>query len=577
MNSVLPDDELSTALQQRADYIPLEDLRQETAESGRLFRTIVTELTNRALRTIVGPRGCGKTHMMRFSWLTCRDVEAKPFAVFCSFQRYFRLEPLLSSNAGATQLFHSWVLARVLLSAKESCDAWSSGTADGSKTLERHGYSPESLLELAAKLERNQLLPPDLVEFSDSLNIDKTKSIIDEMCEAAGRRFTILLLDDAAMTLTPDYLTEFLDIVRSLKSSSIAPKVSVYPGTTEASPRFHQGQDTVSISAWVSVEDPEYDDLMRDIAYVRVRNLEQIPEDIQALLRFAAFGIPRAYLTMLEDFQRGGFRTAQQGVNRIIRDHLGGRLAEYRTLGKKIPKLEILVGSGEQLLHQIARELKEYNRALLARGERGIAYGFRTDDLVPLLTRTINLLVEAGLLYDDGEVKHGSPERVYKKVFPHGALLLTTGVFSGKESSGSTKESLEAIRSKPTKHPMRKSVGSIMGPEFVSGLNLALPKCANCSERRLTDNQRFCHSCGHQLVDASTFNECLNTPITEVPGLTEWQRQQIAAHLPFFRTIRDYLAKQDPAAELLTVAGFGKRRTARVVDVLNSFVDDYLS
>lgn len=117
----------------------------------------------------------------------------------------------------------------------------------------------------------------------------------------------------------------------------------------------------------------------------------------------------------------------------------------------------------------------------------------------------------------------------------------------------------------------------MVGKNFVAGLNLALPKCANCSERRLTDNQRFCHNCAHQLVDASTFNLCLDTSITEVPGLTEWQRKQIKDNLPFFKTIRDYLAKQDPAAELLTVSGFGKSRTARIVDVLNSFVDDYLS
>ena len=62
-----------------------------------------------------------------------------------------------------------------------------------------------------------------------------------------------------------------------------------------------------------------------------------------------------------------------------------------------------------------------------------------------------------------------------------------------------------------------------------------------------------------------------------MPGLTNWQRKQIKDNLPFFKTIRDYLAKQDPAAELLTVSGFGKSRTARIVDVLNSFVDDYLS
>jgi len=569
---------LSVTLQQRADYIPLEDLRGETAHTGALFHRVTTELTNRTLRTIVGPRGCGKTHMMRYAWLTCRDTKSKPFAIFASFQRYFRLEPLLSSNAGAAQLFHSWVLARVLLSAKESCEAWDPALDDiGSEVLESQGYPADSLLTLATKLERNQAIDGEWAEFSDALSIERARLVIDRLRESAGRKFTVLLLDDAAMTLTPDYLVEFLDIVRLLKSSTIAPKVSVYPGTTEMSPRFHEGQDTVSIPAWISVEDSEYESNMLDIASVRVKNLESIPQDAQALLRFAAFGIPRAYLTMLEDYLRGGFRTAQQGVNRIISEHLAARLGEFRTLGKKIPKLEILVAQGEKLVHEVAKELKNYNRALLPRFERSLTYGLRTEEKVALLDRTLRLLVEAGLIFDDGEVKHGSPVRIYHKYILHSALMLGIGAFTGNQGSGSIKKNLEAIRYKPAKHPLRKSLGAIIGNDFLPSLNLALPRCAHCHEPRLSDNQRFCHHCGQQLVDVSAFNHCLDTPIKEVPGLTKWQRAQIVVNLPSLRYIRDYLAKQDPAADLLTVKGFGKQRSARIVDVLNSYVDDFLS
>jgi hypothetical protein len=514
--------------------------------------------------------------MMRCAWLTCRDATAKPFAVFASFQRYFRLEPLLSTKAGASQLFHSWTLARVLLSACESCKAWEP-VLTATPVLERHGYPIERLQALAARLERNQDIDSELSAFSDSLSIDKTKLILDELRELAQRKFTVLLLDDAAMTLAPEFLTEFLDIVRSLKSATIAPKVSVYPGTTEMSPRFHQGQDAIPVFAWKSIEDPDLEDVMKEIASVRVRRIGEIPEDVQALLRFAAFGIPRAYLTMLEDYLRGGFRTAQQGTNRVVNEHLDARRGEFRTLGKKVPKLEILIGSGDRLVHEITKELKNYNRTLIPRSEKGLTYGIRTEEMNPLLDRTLRLLVEVGLVYDDGEVKHGTPSRIYRKFIVHGALLLNMGVFIAEEGSGSIKQNLEAIRFPSTKHPLRKSLSSIVGADFIASLNLALPRCANCQERRMSDSQRFCHNCGHQLVDASTFNLCLDTSIAEVPGLTEWQRAQIEEHLPLFKTIRDYLAKQDPAAELLTVWGFGKQRTTRIVDVLNSFVDDYLS
>jgi hypothetical protein len=572
------DDDWESTLQQRADYIPLKDLLNETASGGAIFETVIKELTNRSLRTIVGPRGCGKTHMMRFAWLACKNMPAKPFAVFSSFQRYFRLEPLLSTNAGASQLFHSWVLARILLSAKESGDEWQTPGIDVTAVLAGHGYSVERLSILAAKLERNQSIDAEYSAFSDSLSIDKTKEILDEIRLLSGRKFMVLLLDDAAMTLAPEFLIEFLDIMRSLKSTSIAPKASVYPGTTEVSPRFHQGQDTVAIPAWISVETAEYEAIMQEIANVRVKGLEKIPDDTQAIFRFAAFGVPRAYLSMLEEFQRGGFSTTQQGTNRILSDHVSARIGEFRSLGTKIPKFEILVDVGETVLQGIARELKVYNAGMLSRQEKGLIYGIAKDKLSPLLDRMFKLLAEVGLVFDDGEVKHGTPARIYRKFIPHTALLVTNGVFNdGSKGGGSIKQILQVISHRSTKHPLRKRLDAIVGQDVLDSLDLALPKCSACGTRRLTDNQRFCHECARQLVDASVFNTCLGMQIVDVPGLTTWQRGQMSKNLPHFRTIRDYLAKQDPAAELLTVSGFGTRRTARIIDVLNSFVDDYLS
>jgi len=181
------------------------------------------------------------------------------------------------------------------------------------------------------------------------------------------------------------------------------------------------------------------------------------------------------------------------------------------------------------------------------------------------------------LVFDNGDVKHGTPERIYRRYIPHSASLLAIRAFGAAGTGGTIKQTLDGIALKSAKHPVRKSLARAIPGIDLSQLTLSLPKCGACQTRRLTDSQLFCHNCGQQLVDASTFTKCLDKPIAEVPGLTTWQREQISTHLPTLRTIRDFLAKQDPAADLLSVRGFGTRRTARIVDVLNSFVDDYLS
>ncbi|MQP74745.1 zinc ribbon domain-containing protein [Stenotrophomonas sp. MYb238] len=412
---------------------------------------------------------------------------------------------------------------------------------------------------------------------ADGLSIERVQALIASARAQAGRKFSVLLMDDAALTLTPDYLIEFLDIVRSLKSIDLAPKASVYPGTTEVSPKFHQGQDSVAIPAWVCIEDPGYDDVMDGIAHTRVKGFQSTPVDVRVMLRFAAFGIPRAYLTMLDEFLRGDHRTTQQGVTRTIQEHLDARLAEFRSLGKKVPKLASLVEAGEKVLDGMVREIKTFNEGVGGKGHRQLTVGVVESELTPVVERMFNLLVEAGLTYDNSTVKHGTPSRIYRRYIPHAANLLSIRAIGGGESGGSIRQTVEAIRFKSAKHPVRKSLQRIVPEVDFGSLSLSLPKCASCHAPRMTDSQRFCHNCGQQLVDASTFSQCLETPIAQVPGLTVWQRAQIDEHLPNLKTLRDFLAKQDPAADLLTVRGFGRRRTARIVDVLNGFVDEYLS
>lgn len=73
-------EDLQKALEQRADYIPYDELLDGTAIND-FFSSVHQALIDRGTKLLVGPRGCGKTHMMRYTWVTCRDDLTAPFAV----------------------------------------------------------------------------------------------------------------------------------------------------------------------------------------------------------------------------------------------------------------------------------------------------------------------------------------------------------------------------------------------------------------------------------------------------------------------------------------------------------------
>ena len=574
-NSVHDRDDLDASLEQRADYIPTEKLVQETATTSVLFGSVRKALLSSGLKTLVGPRGCGKTHMMRYAWLTCQDDVSKPFAVYVSFNKYYRLEPLLVSRASPPDEFHAWALGLIVLATYGSISYKPEQAAIVSDLELKVGLPRANLETLVSALERNQPLSDEQATLSRQISVSRVQLLLDLACTLTGRKRTVLLLDDAALTLTPTYLIEFLDIVRALKSATIAPKASVYPGTTEYSPRFHAGQDSTAVFVWLSVEADEYQSDMDQIARCRFADFDQIPKDVVDLLRFAAFGIPRAYLTMLQDYKERPAKTSQQTLNQVVEAHLNARLAEFRSIAKKVPKLRELISVGETVLNGMVRAIKTSNTDSTV---VQLLVGVPKEDLTEIVKRMFQLLIEAGLIFDAKEVKHGTPERIYQRYIPHGAALLQTRAMTSGDAGGTLKSTAEALRRKRAKHPVRRKLEKYVDDaSLIQQLDFALPPCPSCAAPRVSDEQRFCTNCGAQLVAVSTFDNCLSVPIEEVPGLTSWQIQTIQKELPRLRTIRDYLAMQDPAAELRTVDGIGLRRSVRIADVLHGFVDDFLS
>ncbi|MEJ8307988.1 hypothetical protein [Agrobacterium larrymoorei] len=558
--------------EERADQIDDHALLNETVAEDH-FDTVHRALVSKGLVLIEGPRGSGKTHLMRFTAVRCRQENKLPLALYVSFNRYLRLEPLLRKKSDALVTFQAWILANILIEASAVDEQLRHPSSD-SFLEEVFGFTADSLQRLVDSLER-QLMPDeeeeDLIRF---LSIDKVKDFLLALCDRHKRKRVVVLLDDAALTLTPEYLVELFDVVRVLKHSRIAPKASVYPGSTEYGPRFHADHEGRTVSAWLPVDTENYEQTMREIASKRFSSVQLPRADINELFMFASFGIPRAYLNMLRAY-RDASGSEQQRVNTIIQEHHKLRLQEFRSIAQKVPKLGILVKTGEHFFSRCIEAIRQANHGM-DRDEKQLVLGIETSGLTPMINRMINLLIEAGLLYEyKSEVSHGGADRTYRRFTPHISSLIASRSLGSPSRGSSSKHSLEVLKLRQTKHPVRRKIDTILDDSEIHEIRFDLPACDNCQTRRLSDSQLFCHACGERLVTASTYETCMKTPISHVPGLTGWQIESLATEA--INVVGDFVAIQDSGTKLRQIWQFGPKRSVAVAEKIHTYVDEFMS
>lgn len=557
-------------IEERADYVDEKILETQTVQSGEFYKKIHTALISPGIKLIVGPRGCGKTHMMRYAWLECKNDESSPLALYVSFNKYFKLEPLLKAKPNAVDLFHKWVLSKILLSAYEiACALEDEDELDLSSILIANKSDIESLI-----IRLEQGLSPSITQeiLFEKISVSSTISSLNNLSDWLERKKVIILLDDAAITLTPEYLHEFFDIVRSLKTSRISLKASVYPGTTEYGPKFHAAHDAETIDAWIPVNSADYSSIMESIATARFKEFREIPNDISELFKYASFGIPRSYLMMLREFVKSAGSTNQQKINHILEKYSELRKSEYRSLKDKLPRLHDIVTLGESLLEILIRLLKDANLKL--ENEKQVVVGI-DESQNSYFKRLTELLIETGLLYRLPAISHGD-ERVYERYIPHYALLISEKVFSSGSRGFSPSLTIEYITRKNAKHPIRRNINTLFNTQQLTHLKLTLPPCSVCNTNRMTENQKFCHQCGNPLIDESAYNKCMSIPLTKVPNLTSWQISKLG-ELGNIKKIGDLLSLQDPGGELRKIHMIGPVKANHIVRTILLQVEEYLS
>jgi hypothetical protein len=566
--------------EERSDNIPSSDLAIWNIENGH-FLNIQKKLKAAGAKLIVGPRGTGKTHQMRIVYeesVANATQQSKPVAIFTSFGKYYYLEPLLVKSSNAIQIFHTWVLCKIMDGLFKYCADAKLMDVDRYFSVS-NAMSHEEISDFISKAEK--LSPSELISHPliSEISISKVTSSIEKLVEGLGKSRAVLLLDDAAITFTPDYLVEFFDIFRSLKTKIIAPKASVYPGTTQYGPRFHVGHDAEMVNCWLSVMDDTYIAFMNSLIEKRFSQYSTgIPKDVLDILQYASFGIPRAFISLLRNYKSFRETTMQANFNKTIAEQAKYIRSEYNSITFKMPQYKRVIEAGMFFFEKIVADLTEENKILST--EKNIHIGIDANSIqqLPLSERLIRFLIEAGLLYEDTSVRHGAnnpgENREYRRYIPHILFLLEQRAFS-KSRGFNTAEILKILKARNKKHPLRRNMSTILDAPNIAKLKLDVPPCPKCGTPRLAEEQKFCHICGTELIKQSAFESCMNINIDLLP-IPEWQKRKIHSDLKI-NNIGELISKPDPGTELRKIKQIGPKRSESIHKEALILVEEFLA
>lgn len=559
--------------EERADYISDEDLENWNVPNSH-FDRIQQKLIGPGAKLIRGPRGTGKTHQMRLAYHKCLRDKTKPLPLYVSFNRYYRLEPFLFKSSNALKIFHSWVLCKII----DACYEVISATNGTIEILENDNLlSKDNLSDFIAQTEKGiGTIQPWHDQILSEITIPKVISIIEELLIKNDRHRAILILDDAALTLTPDYMVEFFDIFRCLKTRFISPKASVYPGTTMYGPRFHIGQDAEPVEAWISIEDSNYSQFMDTLINKRFSETERehiyrnVPKEIVELLKYSAFGIPRTFIVLLRKYIQAQNQTAQSKFNYVISEQASLIRDEYLSLGEKMKQYKTMIGVGYEAFKNIIEAIRKENSDDAS--EKQIIIGIKEENDLNIL-RMNKFLIEAGLLYELTPVSHGE-DREYLRFIPHMLFLIDNRTFSQGHGFNSKKIE-ERIKRKSKKHPVRRTISSLIGEELIDNLHIDLPPCQYCRADRIREEQRFCHNCGKELIGKSAFEECLKIPIDKLP-ISTLQKDRIKKETNI-KVIGDLFSLTDPQTELRKARGIGRIKSEKIMKIVEELLNKEIS
>lgn len=541
---------------EQAEYLSEKDLNSWNAEHPH-EEFIIGKLSGGGAKLISGPRGCGKTTLMRKSlYQVLRDQYTTYFSAYVNFKLSIKMEPLYIQKPYASSRFKMWMIAKIYLGIIESFEIIK-------KDILRDHAIGKTIITKYIQILESGTIPEDNIGI---LNADYLKNFIKGAISTLGKTSFILLIDDAAHAFSPKQQEDFFDFFRELRTRYIAPKAAIYPGITTSSGSFHVGHDAEQIDVWISPTDHEYKTFMRALFQKRFDSVDLSSREIKNNLDFLAycsFGIPRSFLNMIRFLESRGeidlrTKTKILKASKISRQNSH---EVYNALSQKIPSYSNIIEAGSLIYDRILSRIKLFNRGKSAENQ-ALEIGIGKP-ISPEIQKILSLLQYSGLLMPVDSVSRGE-KGIFSVYLVHFGDLVNGNYIIGKKAKvlSDFLIAFEAYSTAAQRWPRYTADALQKQGDQKIDFSLSLPPCPTCGAPRINSEARYCHNCGSELKSPSIYEELVNQDISSLP-ITKSKVSKIKNNSNI-RKIKDIFL-DNSREQLRNVPGIGKVWATKII------------
>jgi len=570
----------------RAEEFTEEEFLECFSETPR-ERDIIEKLKGHGAHLLEGPRGVGKSSLMRKAELELDETfqKTRSIGVYVNFKASLRVQP--NYPGLGFDPFLCWVAAKILDALYKKCRQL--GFIQSNLIIEKYrrllavdqSWNPASLERTIQDLQSLAIASTDEAKhkiekrLSDAslerfTNVESVAEFIIDIAKDTSLARIIFLFDEAAHTFDEEQQKTFFGFFKLLHGGIISVKAATYPGITSYGGNFEIGQDAVRLSI-SSVDEhlqssrDELREHFREMLGKRVpssdfKKMSQNGEALDLLI-WLSHGNPRAFLQTVSKWSSAD-RLSKQNALIASNNYVSSELTSYHLgLRERLPRFASHIDLGMTLVK--AHLVPELQRKNESRGEEPKLQTiyFTIDSLVPYkIKRAISLLEYSGFLSQKSVVKTWK-----RKQAPRYAMNLGVAANEKIFNSIFSVNPDEAIK-RLAITSYREFYSSDSRFKLLVDSYQDLEACPNGHPRQI--DGLFCPTCGARFEVNRVITTLLEDSLDKL-SITSFLRRKLKDEFNA-QTVRDVLALTE--SDLQQASQIGPKRSRTIVNAAEEYI-----